>query len=82
MRRSFLIVPVILLAGCQHYYQVQDPKSGQIYFTDKWVAADGYRGPLHFTDSKGQHVDLRVAQVNRISHDDYLDATLKTETTP
>ena len=65
------------LAGCHHYYQVQDPASGQMYFTNKWVAADGYHGPLHFTDSKGQHIQLRMARVNRISPEDYLEATAK-----
>jgi hypothetical protein len=73
-KRLLLVLLGLTLTGC-HYYQVRDQQTGAVYYTDKWVAADGYSGPLHFTDSKGQRVNLRASQVTRLSKDDYLDAT-------
>jgi hypothetical protein len=74
IKRLLPALVCMTLTGC-HYYQVRDPQTGAVYYTDKWVAADGYSGPLHFTDSKGQRVNLRASQVTRLSKDDYLDAT-------
>ena len=71
-----LVLALLGLGGCHHYLQVQDPKTGQVYYTDRWVAANGYQGPLRFTDSKGQHVDLRASRVTWISRKDYTEATM------
>ena len=68
-----LLACMLAQAGC--YYQVVDPKTGAAYYTQKWVAADGYHGPLTFTDHSGRTVSLRASRVNRIPRDDYFDAT-------
>jgi hypothetical protein len=75
-RCLMLSVAAIWLGGCHHYLQVQDPKTGQVYYTDRWVAANGYQGPLRFTDSKGQQVNLRASRVTWIAKDDYIEATM------
>jgi hypothetical protein len=71
-----LPLAALCAGGCHHYIQVQDPRSGQVYYTDRWVAANGYHGPLRFMDSKGQQVDLRASRVTWISKDDFIEATL------
>jgi len=66
---------LFLLGGCHHYYEIQDTRTGHVYYTEGWVAADGYSGPLRFTDSTGRHIDLRDSQVTRMAKDDYLQVT-------
>jgi hypothetical protein len=68
-----LLATLVAQAGC--YYQVVDPQSGSIYYTQKWVAANGYHGPLTFTDHTGKTVSLRASRVSRIPRNDFLDAT-------
>ena len=72
MRVPLLILFTLALAACR--YEVRDPQSGTVFYTDRWVAADGYRGPLSFTDHTGRRVELRDAQVNRLSAEDYVEA--------
>jgi hypothetical protein len=72
MRAMLLILLSLSCLAC--HYEIRDPQSGEVYYTEKWVASDGYRGPLRFTDRTGRQVELREAQVDRLSRDDYLDA--------
>jgi hypothetical protein len=68
--------PALFLLACGgcHYYQVRDARTGDVFYADKWIAADGYRGPLHFTDSTGRSVDLRASEVTRMPKDEWLEA--------
>jgi len=61
--------------GCQRYYRVDDPATGRSYYTDRWVAADGYSGPLTFTDRSGRIVSVRQSRVTRLSADEYHELT-------
>lgn len=74
---SLIGVTVILLGGC--YYEVRDGRTGQMYYSDQWVAADGYRGPLTFEDYTGVKRRIEFADVQRIGKRDYLDATTPAE---
>ena len=73
LRYVFALCPLILAqAGC--YYRVIDPQTGAVYYTERWVAADGYQGPLEFTDHSGRTVSLRASRVDRIGGDQYREA--------
>jgi hypothetical protein len=61
-----LLLPMV---GC--HYQVIDRQTGRAYYAEGWVATDGYRGPLTFTDLSGQKHRLRDAAVIRLSRDDF-----------
>jgi hypothetical protein len=61
------------LCGC--YYEVRDARTGRMYYADRWIAADGYTGPLTFTDHTGRQVTLDRAEVMRLDRRDYVDAT-------
>lgn len=67
----------VLLCGC--YYEVRDGRTGRLYYTDEWVAADGYRGPLTITDETGMKVRIQNAEVVRLNRQDYLDAVSAAE---
>jgi hypothetical protein len=64
----------LTLAGC-HYYEILDPRTGDAYYSDRWVAADGYRGPLTFQDRSGRTIRLPQTIVTRMSREDFVEAT-------
>lgn len=64
-----LLCTVMLLGGC--YYEIRDMRSSQMYYSPEWVAADGYRGPLTFTDHEGRQRRVEDAHVMRLSRRDY-----------
>lgn len=66
-------ISTLMMAGCR--YQVVDTDTGRVYYTDKWVAADGYTGPLSFIDHSGRAVRLSSGHVKRISQRDYDELT-------
>lgn len=68
-----LIAMCLSSGGC--YYEVRDARTGRMYYADKWIAADGYRGPLTFTDHTGKMVRVDQAEVLRLNWQDYLEAT-------
>jgi hypothetical protein len=57
------------LGGC--YYEIQDVRTGRMYYSRDWVAADGYRGPLTFEDHEGRKRRVDDAYVLRLDKRDY-----------
>ena len=68
---SITFIFTLLLSGC--YYEIRDVRTGQMYYSPDWVAADGYRGPLTFTDHDGRNRRIEDAHVMRLSKRDYLE---------
>lgn len=64
---------VLALGGC--YYEVHDARTDRVFYSPKWVAADGYQGPLTFEDHTGTSRRVEHAIVYRIGKQDYLEAT-------
>ncbi len=77
VKRLMVVISLMLLSGC--YYEVRDASTGKMYYTEKWVAADGYRGPLTITNEQGQQIRIQNAEVVRLNQEDYRDATTKPE---
>ena len=64
------------LAACSTYYQVQDPASGSIYYTDNIKKLKG--GAVKFKDEKTKtDVTLQTSEVKEISKDTYREAVGK-----
>jgi hypothetical protein len=66
---SIAITCALLLGGC--YYEIRDVRNGAMYYSPDWVAADGYRGPLTFTDHQGHKRRVEDSHVVRLSKRDY-----------
>lgn len=68
---------IAVLAGCSHYYQVNDPAGAKLYYTtdiDKTKA-----GAITFKDQKsGSVVTLQSSEVKEISEDEF-EAAVKPE---
>lgn len=61
------------LAACGGYYQVKDPASGSLYYTEDIDAVKG--GAIKFTDEKTKtDVTLQNSEVKEISKEAYREA--------
>jgi hypothetical protein len=68
-----LAAALAVLGGC--YYEVRDAQTGRMFYSDRWIAADGYAGPLEFQDHTGRRVTLTHAEVRRLDRRDYQEIT-------
>jgi hypothetical protein len=71
--RSFLsttgIVLLLALTGCQHYYMIQEPEGGKVYYTDHFDRADN--NAVLFKDLQtGAMVTLQNNEVKEIHKGD------------
>jgi hypothetical protein len=68
MRSIALMGLLAMFAGCQHYYQVRDPATGEVYHTR--VVRDRIGGAVSFEDAHtGRDVTLQNSEVKRIYGD-------------
>jgi hypothetical protein len=65
-----LLLSIALLAvGCTTYYQIQDPVTGYVYYTDDLKTLEG--GAVKFTDAQnGTEVTVQNSDVKVISKDE------------
>ena len=69
-----------LVGGCARYYQVSDPRTGQMYYTDQ-LNSDK-TGAVNFLDGRtGSRVTLQNSEVRQIPYDVY-NASLITPQLP
>lgn len=62
------------LAGCGGYWQVVDPASKNVYYTEK-VKKVKEGGAVEFTDAKtGKQVTLQNSEVMEVSKDQFREA--------
>ena len=60
----------VLIAGCTSYYQIRDPESGYVYYTEDMKSLAG--GAVRFTDAQtGNEVTLQDSAVEEISKDEF-----------
>jgi hypothetical protein len=60
----------VLIAGCTSYYQIRDPESGRIYYTDDMKTLEG--GAVRFTDAQtGSEVTIQDSSIEEISKDEF-----------
>lgn len=77
MKRALCGVLVLLvLAGCGGYWQVIDPASKNIYYTEEVDQMKG--GAVKFIDAKtGSQVTLQNSEVKEVSKDEFKAALEK-----
>lgn len=76
-----LIVAVAgVVGGCTSYYQVTDPGTNRVYYTDKLDRRDS--GTLRFKDARtGAEITLPASEVTELSKEQYDTAKSKPPTT-
>ena len=78
MKRSFYFTAVLILmmtAGCGKYYQVEDPTTDKIYYTED---VDQARSSITFQDSVSRKtIILQNSEVIEISKDEFKAKTGK-----
>ena len=69
------VIALSLLAGCSHYYKVNDPAGNKVYYTKD---VDSSRsGAIKIKDAQtGAVVTLQSSEVKEISEEEY-DAAVK-----
>jgi hypothetical protein len=71
----------LLATGCATYYQVTDPASGRVYYTDKITSERG--GAVKLQDARtNASVTLQNSEVKEISKDEYKAGISKPVTAP
>ncbi len=61
---------LFLLAGCGGYWQVVDPTTKNVYYTEE--VKRGKEGAVQFTDAKtGKQVTLQNSEVMQVSKDEF-----------
>ena len=78
MKKAFWgILLLFVLAGCGGYWQVIDPTTKNIYYTEK-VEQSKSSGAVRFMDAKtGSEVTLQNSEVKEISRDEFKSAVEK-----
>jgi hypothetical protein len=76
MFRSFFtsssLVLFLALAGCQHYYMIQEPAGGKIYYSDHYTKDDN--GAVEFKDLQtGALVTLQNNSIKEVNKGDLPD---------
>jgi ABC-type oligopeptide transport system substrate-binding subunit len=74
--RSLLTATALLsflaLAGCQHYYMIQEPAGGKVYYADHFTNEDS--GAVQFKDLQtGAQVTLQSSVVKEVNKGDLPD---------
>lgn len=70
MKCGILCVAALTLSGCATYYQVTDPASGHVYYTDS-VERKG-SGSIRFKDEVTKtHITLSTSEVMEITKDQF-----------
>lgn len=72
MKKAILgILSLFVLTGCGGYWQVVDPASKNVYYTEK-VKKVKEGGAVEFTDAKtGKQVTLQNSEVMEVSKDQF-----------
>jgi hypothetical protein len=73
MKRSIFtatgLALLLALAGCQHYYSVQEPSGGKTYYTDHYSIADS--AAVQFKDLQtGSLVTLQSSVIKEVNKGD------------
>ena len=64
--QMLMAAALMLAAGCTSYYQVADPTTGKIYYTNKYDQSRS--GATSFTDARtGDQVTLQNSQISTIT---------------
>ena len=72
---SILVLLSLSIAGCASYYQVTDPSTGKVYYTQEVERDDG---AVTFTDANsGAEVTLQNTEVKEINQETFRANTPK-----
>lgn len=68
LRNIALLSALAVVVGCQHHYQVRDPDTGKVYYTEVYRERMG--GGVSFEDARtGRDVTLQESEITRIDGD-------------
>ena len=67
------VLLLLVLAGCGGYWQVVDPTTKNVYYTDEVKKSKA--GAVEFTDAKtGKQITLQNSEVMEVSKDQFREA--------
>ena len=67
---ALLLLIALTAVGCTTYYQIQDPESGHIYYSDNLKMLDD--GAVRFTDAQsGNEVTIQDSDIKEIPEDEF-----------